>query len=88
MICSARARALITYDADGQERGERKPCTVDRDGDSGRLPSPHYSVRANVPTIASNWLAAIAIPLWHPFVAWLMGLVGIVVLKFTFRASR
>jgi hypothetical protein len=82
MVCSARAKALISYDRDGLEIGQRKPCYV---GSSGLLASPHYSVRADVPTIASSWLAAMAIPLWHPFMAWLIGVVSMIALKINFR---
>jgi hypothetical protein len=87
LICSARARALITYDRDGNEIGERSPCEVDFSS-SGLLPSPSYRANANVPAIASSWIAALAVPLWHPAVAWLMALVGLLILKFVVPKSN
>jgi hypothetical protein len=81
LICSGRARALITYDQDGREIGERKPCARNW-SDGGLLPSPFYRARANVPAIASSWFATLAIPLWHPAAAWLMALVGFLILRF------
>jgi len=85
MICSGRGAALVTYDRDGLEIGERKPCTRDYKS-SGLLPSPYHVSHAEVPAIASSWLAAVAVPLWHPFVAWLISAVSMVVLVVSFKA--
>ncbi|MBR0755535.1 hypothetical protein JQ604_25425 [Bradyrhizobium jicamae] len=85
LICSLRARALITYDQDGNEIGPRGPCSSV--SNQGRMPdSSYYASQAKVPPIAQSWFAAFAIPLWHPIVAWLMIAAGGLYLKFNPRS--
>jgi hypothetical protein len=77
LVCAARGRALIVYDADGLELGMPMPCQFSV-AHNGLIPSSsHYSSSIQVPAIATGWFAAAAILLWHPFVAWLMALCGI-----------
>jgi hypothetical protein len=55
LICSVRARGLITYDRDGAEIGQRLPCAYDV-ANHGRIPqSPLYNSEARLPLIAINW---------------------------------
>jgi hypothetical protein len=81
LICSVRARGLITYDQDGRETGDRQPCAY-RESNHGRIPSELNDSHAIVPFVALNWIAAIAVPLWHPIVAWLMIAASGLYLKF------
>jgi hypothetical protein len=86
LICSARAHGLITYDSDGVEISPREPCAFSV-SNQGRIPSlNYYSSQAKVPFIALSWLAALAIPLWHPILAWLMIAAGGIYLKFRPRS--
>jgi len=73
LICSSRAgHMLITYDPDGKEIGVRRPCEPST-AHQGRLPdTSEFASKARVPRIADSWLAALALPLWHPFSGWLM----------------
>jgi hypothetical protein len=88
LICSVRARALITYNPDGVELPPRWLCQYDH-GHNGLIPSiSSYPSKARVPLIALNWLSAMAVPLWHPFVAWLILMVGFLYLKFSRAAPR
>ena len=77
-ICSARGKVLFTYSADGSAAKELGPCEFNV-SHNGLLPRPSYLVYASdakVPAIASSWLATLAIPLWHPFVSWVMFIAG------------
>ena len=73
LICSSRAgHLLITYDPNGKEIGVRRPCEPST-AHQGRLPdTAEFASKARVPPIADSWLAALALPLWHPFSGWLM----------------
>ena len=73
LICASRAgHVLITYDPDGKEIGERRPCQPNT-ARQGRLPdTSEFAAKARVPTIADSWLAALAFPLWNPYSGWLM----------------
>lgn len=86
LICSARAgHSLIAYDPDGREVGERQPCTS---GAGGLLPDArNYPQNAKVPTIANSWLAALAVPLWHPFTGWAMAAAAALYLRFRGRTT-
>ena len=87
-IASVPVGRVQRYGPDGFERGfpvdsrggERKPCQSALSSD-GLLSSPSCPANANVPAIASSWFAVLAVPLWHPLVAWSMALVGILILK-------
>jgi hypothetical protein len=81
VVCAVRLRQLLTYTADGLEVGERMPCNFDKSGHGRILTASHFTSRAVVPEIATGWLAAILIPLWHPFVAWVILVAGGVWLK-------
>jgi hypothetical protein len=80
LICSARTRLLIAYDPDGEDIGVRGPCDVDPH--TGLIPSPNYRPRADVPFIASSWYMRLAIPLWHPAIAYFMLVLGALLLIF------
>jgi hypothetical protein len=86
LICSVRARALIIYTEDGVETARRGPCTFN-DANGGLIPaSRHYERNARVPEVALGWFGLLAVPLWHPFVAWFMILMGGLFLKY--RTAR
>ena len=68
LIC-ATGGELITFSPDGIEVPPRGSC---KNGIAASW-SP-YPKRAKVPTIAFNWLSAIAVPFWHPVAAWLSAL--------------
>jgi len=89
LICSARAgHVLITYNPDGQEIGYRQPCEPST-AHHGQLPdTPSYVANAKVPRIADSWLAALAVPLWHPFSGWLMAACGGLYLEYRRRAAK
>jgi hypothetical protein len=79
VVCSTRGRARIVYDRDGIERGERGRCETEQKN-RGLLPSPVYRPLADVPVFATSWIAALAVPLWHPFAAGLVALIGMLML--------
>ena len=80
LVCSGRTRLLIAYDPDGEDVGVRGPCDVDPR--TGLIPSPSYRPRADVPFIASSWYWRLAIPLWHPAIAYFMLVLGALLLIF------
>jgi hypothetical protein len=69
LICTL-AGALLTYSPDGTEVPPRRSCNDRFEAFFSSSPS-----HARVPTIAFNWFAALAVPLWHPVAAWLTILV-------------
>jgi hypothetical protein len=82
LICTM-AGALLTYSPDGAEVPPRKSCK-----DSFEVYFPSSPSNARVPTIAFNWFSALAVPLWHPFAAWLTALlVGLFSLRFSRRST-
>lgn len=70
LICSLDGE-LLTYTPDGDELPPRRSCR-----DRFERSSSSYPSHAKVPTIAFNWFSALAVPLWHPFAAWGIGLFG------------
>jgi hypothetical protein len=68
LICTMRG-ALLTYSPDGTEVPPSRSCNDRFDVYLSSSPS-----HARVPTIAFNWVSAIAVPLWHPVAAWLTAL--------------
>jgi hypothetical protein len=80
LICSPGG-VLLTYTPDGNNVPPSRSC---------RNPlgqSAYYPSDAKVPTIAFNWFSVLAVPLWHPFVAWgIMGF-GSILFK-NFGAAR
>jgi hypothetical protein len=89
LICSNRAgHSLITYDPDGKEAGQRQPCQPNT-AHQGRLPdTPVFAANARVPLIADSWVAAVAVPLWHPLSGWLVGLCAWLYLNYRRRVAR
>ncbi|MGC2776535.1 MAG: hypothetical protein WA418_12980 [Bradyrhizobium sp.] len=83
LICSARAHALIVYTQDGIETSKRLPCKFS-DANGGHVPgsAAFYESNAQVPRVALGWLGLLAVPLWHPVVGWLVGLIGGLFLKY------
>jgi hypothetical protein len=82
LIC-ATGKELLTYSPDGNEVLPRGSC---KDGFGASWSS--YPSRARVPTIASNWLSALAVPFWHPVAAWLIALLtGLFYLGFRRRLT-
>ena len=80
LICSFGGE-LFTYTPDGAELPARGSC---RDGFEGS--SSFYPSNAKVPAIAFNWFSAVAVPLWHPGVGWVISLCGVLLLKGNARA--
>jgi hypothetical protein len=81
LICSVRARSVITYTQDGVEVGPRLPCAWS-EANHGLMPAAAaYPNHAKVPDIAFSWYARLALPLWHPMLAWVMALLGGLYLK-------
>jgi hypothetical protein len=74
LICAPGSQ-LRTYSLDGDEAPSRGSC-------QGGLARTFYSYprKAKVPVIAFNW-TAVAVPLWHPFAAWLVVAFGILLFK-------
>lgn len=71
LICTYAGGELLTYSPDGVEVPPRGLCQP-----GFAASSPLYPSRAKVPTIAFNWLSAVAVPLWHPVAAWLIALLA------------
>ena len=84
LICSEHAPGLITYSPDGVEVGMRAPCTYN-------TAIVHFELstggHAQVPAIAFNWFAVMAVPLWHPVMGWLVALAAGLFLKFRPRPA-
>ncbi|MGA7324329.1 MAG: hypothetical protein WBX25_07590 [Rhodomicrobium sp.] len=70
LVCSPGGE-LRTYTPDGDEVLPRGLC---RGGFARSFFS--YPSKAKVPVIAFNWFSALAVPLWHPFAAWVVALFG------------
>ena len=70
LICTYRE--AMKFSPDGVEIPPREPCS---DG-TIKFSSSTYQSRAKVPAIALNWASALAVPLWHPIVGWLIALFG------------
>jgi len=66
LICTLSG-ALLTYSPDGAEVLPRRSCNDHVEAYFSSSPS-----QARVPTIAFNWFSVLAVPLWHPVVAWLI----------------
>jgi hypothetical protein len=64
-------REMLTYTPDGAEVPPSGSCRDRLEGSYSSYPSD-----AQVPTIAFNWFSALAVPLWHPVVAWFIALFG------------
>lgn len=77
LICAAGGE-LLTYNPDGAELPPRGSCSRDHRFDVST--SSHHS-NAKVPAIACNLFLALAVPLWHPVVAWVVSLFGFLLLK-------
>ncbi|HEV2154029.1 hypothetical protein [Bradyrhizobium sp.] len=89
LLCLGRSHELVRLDQDGRETGPRQSCARNVWGDD-RIPFlNHYAARVQVPLIAFSWIAAMAVPLWHPFTAWLLMMVGILLsYYFRFREAK
>lgn len=75
VICSP-GHEMRTYSPDGDPLPPPRPCWEGFEGAPTATPSA-----AKVPAIALNWLAALAVPLWHPVAAWLITMLGVALLK-------
>jgi hypothetical protein len=75
LICGL-SDELVTYTPDGAEVLPRGSCRNRFIGSFAQYPS-----KAKVPMIAFNWFWALAVPLWHPVAGWVIGVVGILLLK-------
>lgn len=75
LICSPGGE-LLTYTPDGAEVPPSGSCRDRLEGSYSFYPSD-----AKVPTIAFNWFSALAVPLWHPFAAWIIALFGLLLFK-------
>jgi hypothetical protein len=69
LICSPGGE-LRTYTPDSGELPPRGTCRHRFEGAAYF----YYHSDAKVPAIAFNWFSAVAVPLWHPVVGWVIGL--------------
>jgi hypothetical protein len=67
---------LFTFTPDGDLVQPRDSC---RDGLGRSFLS--YPRNAKVPAIAFNWFSAVAVPLWHPVLGWIIAAFGYLLLK-------
>jgi hypothetical protein len=82
LIC-ATGGELLTYSPDGMEVPPRGSCQ-----DGFLTSSSDYPSHAKVPTIAFNWLSVLAVPLWHPVAAWLVGVLAGLFLWFYSKLAK
>jgi hypothetical protein len=76
VVTCSPGHEMRTYSPDGDELPPRRTC---REGFKGG--SSFSAVNAKVPAIAFNWFSALAVPLWHPFLAMLIMMLGVALLK-------
>jgi hypothetical protein len=92
-VCTGRGRQIFFFELDGQPVGDPRACfSAPREvpkilqpadfplGDVNLQPA----VSAERPT--ASLVAILLVPFWHPFVAWLIALVGFLGLRFGRRA--
>jgi len=87
-VCTGRGREIFLFDPDGQTVGHlacfRAPREIPKILQPSDFPAGEIDLQrvttANRPN--ASWLAIVLVPLWHPFVAWSIGLVGYLVLRF------
>jgi len=78
VLCLGRSHELVRFDQNGVETGPRQSCARNVWGGDDQIPFlSHYTARVKVPLIASSWAAALAFPFWHPFTAWSLIVVGL-----------
>jgi hypothetical protein len=92
-VCTARGREIFLFDLDGRVVG-RQPCfraprevpTILQPDD---FPASELKLQRVVPAErpTASLLATLLVPLWHPFVAVLMGIVGVGGLRYAHSAS-
>ena len=89
-ICSARGREVLLFELDGRPFGDPRPCF----GPPGLIPRilqpadfPDVEVDLQQVVVAkppdASLLPLLLVPLWHPFIAWLMLAIGFVGLRFS-----
>jgi hypothetical protein len=76
LICSPSGE-LLTYTPDGDELPPRGSCR-DRFFEGSSF---SYLTRAKFPEIAFNWFSALAMPLWHPIIGWVIAVFGYLLFK-------
>ncbi len=76
VVTCSPGNQMRTYSPDGDELPPRRPCWEGFEGASTFTPS-----NTKVPAIAFNWFSALAVPLWHPIAAWVIGIFGVALLK-------
>jgi hypothetical protein len=81
LICAAGT--LLTYRPDGAEVLPQGSC-----GDEFAISSSSYPSHAKLPKIAFNWFSALAVPLWHPILAWVICLFSALLFKVEASVAR
>ncbi len=76
VVTCSPGNQMRTYSPDGDELPPPRPCW---DGFEGA--STFTLSNTKVPAIAFNWFSALAVPLWHPIAAWVIGIFGVALLK-------
>ena len=74
---------LLTYTPDGNKLSPAGSCKGGYQGLSFSYPS-----NAKVPAIAFNWFSALAVPLWHPVVGWIIAIFGFLLLRISSPLKR
>jgi hypothetical protein len=94
VVCTGRGRQILVFELDGQSVGDPRPCfRVPREVPKILQPTdfPHGDLNLQraipVDPPSPSLVSILLVPLWHPFVAWFMALVGYVALRFG-RADR
>jgi hypothetical protein len=81
------SRGLQSGKAFARKLGHQPGKFANMDTSPQRFPKCYQRLRnssqrtAKVPAIAFNWISALAVPLWHPVAAWIIGLFGVLLFK-------
>jgi hypothetical protein len=93
-VCTNRGREIFLYDLDGRPAGQypciRAPQEVPKILQPANFSHEAINLRAAVPAARpdASLVPMLLVPLWHPFVAWAIGLVGALALRFGRPAAR
>src|SRR5262249_11318932 len=80
-ICTGRGRDLFLFDLDGRLIGQQ-PCLAGEQEVPRILQPAHFPAHDLVPVLPAerpnaSLVAILLVPFWHPFVAWAIGLIGV-----------
>jgi hypothetical protein len=94
VVCTGRGRQILVFELDGQSVGDPRPCfraphEVPKILQPTDFPHGDLNLQRAIPVDppSPSLVSILLVPLWHPFVAWFMALVGYVALRFG-RADR